>query len=422
MREDFLHFLWRTRRFEANNLSTTDQQPLIILQPGAYNSHAGPDFFNGRIRLGTTEWAGNIEMHVRSSEWNIHGHSADPAYDNVILHVVWEDDKPIYRANGELIPCLILRNHVNAKLQISYEQLMQGEKWIPCATRFLETPPIVRLNWYDRLSTERLEQKTIDLAAQLAATENHWEEAFYRILARSFGLKVNSEPFEMLARSLPASILAKHKTDLFQIESLLFGQAGLLDADFKEEYPKHLAKEYRYLQQKYGLVPMDGSLWKFLRLRPANFPTVRIAQFAVLVHQSVHLFSQILEAETTDIVENLFQIELSGYWLTHYRFDAPSTKRDKRLGSDFFNTLLINTLIPSLFLYGKTRHLYHIQTKAIGWLEDLPAEANAIIEGWKALGLKPRNGNETQALLQLKHKYCDQKRCMECAIGGYLIQ
>ena len=421
MKEDFLHFLWRTRRFDATALCTTEQEPLHIIQTGTYNTHAGPDFFNARIRLDNTEWAGNIEMHLRSSEWLTHGHQHDPAYDNVVLHVVWDDDVPVVRPNGSLIPCLVLRGRVPPMLLQRYQQLIHEQAWIPCAGRIAETPSIIRLNWLDRLTAERLEQKTDLLTTQLTATENHWEEAFYRVLARSFGLKVNCEPFEMMARSLPLSILAKHKNDLFQLEALLFGQAGLLEETFTESYPTKLAKEYQFLRHKYQLSPIAGSNWKFLRLRPANFPSVRIAQFAVLIHQSSHLFSQVIEADSVRSVARLFQVELCGYWLSHYRFDALSEKRPKRIGDDFINSLVINTLIPTLFLYGKMRHLPEYQAKALRWLDELEPESNTVIQGWQQLGIQPRNGCETQALLQLKTKYCDTKKCMDCAIGGYLM-
>lgn len=421
MKEDFLHFLWRTRRFDATALVTTEQQPLHIVQPGTHNTHAGPDFFNARIRLGNTEWAGNVEMHLRSSEWLVHGHHHDAAYDNVILHVVWEDDDPVRRPDGSLVPCLVLRGRVDTSLLQRYQQLLHEQAWISCAPRILQTPSIIRFNWLDRLTAERLEQKTLALSGYLAATDNHWEESFYRLLAYSFGLKVNGEPFEMLARSLPAVILAKHKHDLFQLEALLFGQAGLLETSFDEEYPNKLAKEYRFLRHKYSLTPIAGSNWKFLRLRPANFPSVRIAQFAALIHQSSHLLSQILEADSVRAAGRLFQVELTGYWQTHYRFGQVSDKRPKRIGDDFINILALNTLIPTVFLYGKMRHLPDYQAKALRWLDELQPEANAVITGWQDLGIVPRNGCETQALLHLKKHYCDAKRCMECAIGGYLL-
>jgi len=422
MRESFLHFLWRWRRFDAQNLRTTDGQSLEILHPGEWNDHAGPDFFNARLRIGDTLWAGNVEMHLRASEWLAHRHSDDAAYDNVVLHLVWEEDQPIARASGERIPCLELRGRIPAKILEHYQRLEHERAWIPCQSFFKNIPDIVRLNWLDRLLVERLEQKTAAVAEMLAATENHWEEAFYRLLARNFGLKVNAEPFEALARSLPLLTLAKHKNDAKQVEALLFGQAGFLEETFKDEWPKALAQEYKFLKHKYNLAPLAASQWKFLRLRPANFPTVRLAQFAALVHQSAHLFSKILEAKNLRALENLFDVEPGDYWRAHFQFDKPSVKRAKHLGRDFVHLLIINTIAPFLFHYGKTHEQDEFQKRALRLLEELPPEANAIVDGWADLGVSAKNAYQTQALIHLKTRYCDAKRCLECAIGNAILK
>jgi len=422
MRESFLHFLWRWRRFDAQNLSTTDGQTLEILHPGEWNDHAGPDFFNARLRIGDTLWAGNVEMHLRASEWLAHRHSDDSAYDNVVLHVVLEEDQPIARASGERIPCLELRGRIPPKILENYQRLEHERAWIPCQSFFKNIPDIVRLNWLDRLLVERLEQKTAAVAEMLAATENHWEEAFYRLLARNFGLKVNAEPFEALARSLPLLTLAKHKNDAKQVEALLFGQAGFLEETFKDEWPKGLAQEYKFLKHKYNLAPLAASQWKFLRLRPANFPTVRLAQFAALVHQSAHLFSKILEAKNLRQLENLFDVQPGDYWRTHFQFDKPSVKRAKHLGRDFVHLLIINTIAPFLFHYGKTREQEDFQKHALRLLEELPPEANAIVDGWANLDVPAKNAYQTQALIHLKTRYCDAKRCLECAVGNAILK
>jgi len=422
MRESFLHFLWRWRRFDAQNLHTTDGQTLEILHPGEWNDHAGPDFFNARLRIGDTTWAGNVELHLRASEWLAHRHSDDAAYDNVVLHVVFDDDQPIARASGERIPCLELKGRIPAKILENYQRLEHERAWIPCQHFFKNIPDIIRLNWLDRLLVERLEQKTAAVAEMLAATENHWEEAFYRLLARNFGLKVNAEPFEALARSLPLLTLAKHKNDLKQVEALLFGQAGFLEETFKDEWPKALAQEYKFLKHKYNLAPLAASQWKFLRLRPANFPTVRLAQFAALVHQSAHLFSKILEAKNLRELENLFDVQPGDYWLTHFQFDKPSVKRTKNLGRDFVHLLIINTIAPFLFHYGKTREQEEFQKRALRLLEELPPEANAILDGWADLGVSAKNAYQTQGLIHLKTRYCDAKRCLECAIGNAILK
>ncbi len=422
MRESFLHFLWRWRRFDLQNLVSTEGLPIEIIHPGEWNTHAGPDFFNAKARIDGTLWAGNVELHVKSSEWMTHKHQIDPAYDNVILHVVFEEDQPILRANGERIPCLELKNRIPERIYESWQQLEHESAWIPCQSFFAQVPEIIRLNWLDRLLVERLEQKTDLIATYLQATENHWEESFYRALARNFGLKVNADPFEALARSLPLNILAKHKNNLMQVEALLFGQSGLLDEVFQDEYAQTLAKEYKHLRHKYGLTPLAAVQWKFLRLRPANFPTVRLAQFASLVHRSAHLFSKILEAESVRAMEHLIDAEPGDYWLTHYQLDKPSAKRSKRPGIDFIHLLIINTIVPFLFHYGREKGLEDLQKRALLLLESVPPEANTIIEGWADLGTKSRNAYQTQALLQLKTRYCDPKRCLECGVGLNILK
>lgn len=422
MRESFLHFLWRSRRFDHHDLHTTEGQPIEILHPGEMNTDAGPDFFNARLRIHDTVWAGNVEMHLRSSEWLAHGHSNDPAYDNVVLHIVWEEDVPILRANGERIPCMVLKGRVMDRILAHYERIEHEQAWIPCQSFFQQVPDIVRLNWMDRVLVERLEQKTDAITAALEQTGQHWEEAFYRMLARNFGLKVNAEPFEALARSLPLLLLAKHKNNLLQVEALLFGQAGFLEEQFEEEYPNALAREYRHLRGKYELVPLSVSQWKFLRLRPANFPTVRLAQFAVLVHQSAHLFSKILESNNLRELENLFSVQASPYWDTHFLLDKATAKRQKTLGRDFVHLIVINTIIPFLFLYGKLKDNEAYQKRALALLEELPPESNALLDGWLALGQKCSNAYQTQALIHLKTRYCDAKRCMECAVGNAILK
>lgn len=422
MRESFLHFLWRWRRFAHRDLLTTQGQSLEILHPGDWNTHAGPDFFNARLRLDDTIWAGNVEMHLKASEWMAHGHQNDSAYDNVILHVVLEEDQPVVLASGQRIPCLELKNRIPANILETYQRLEHERSWIPCESFFTQTPDIVRLNWLDRLLVERLEQKTAAIAAMLETTGNHWEETFYRLLARNFGLKVNAEPFEALARSLPLSMLARHLHHPLQIESLFLGQAGLLQVVFQETYPNELAREYRFLQHKYQLTPMNPEQWKFLRLRPANFPSIRIAQFSALILQSTQLFSQILEAGSLREIEHLFTVEPGEYWLTHFQLDRPSVKRNKTPGRDFIHLLVINTIVPFLFYYGKLKNADRYQKKAFEMLESLPAESNAILDGWRDLGAEAKHAYQSQALIHLKTRYCDAKRCLECAIGNAILK
>lgn len=422
MREDLLHYLWRTRRFEGTNLHTTQGEPLLILQPGTHNTDGGPDFTNARLRLGDTTWAGNVEIHLLASDWRRHGHQQDRAYDNVILHVVMEEDEPIIRTNGERIPCLEMRQLIPTKLATTYQKLLHNEHWIPCQHHFSDVSEMTKSLWLERLLVERLEHKTTVIAQALARNNNNWEETFYQMLARNFGLKTNAEPFELLATSMPLLTLMKHKSSLLQIEALLFGQAGLLARDFADAYPNQLKKEYAFLQKKYQLTPLLGESWKFLRMRPASFPTIRIAQLATLIFQTNHLFSKMLAAADVTELENMFELKLSNYWRTHYVFDKESKPSPKQLGKNTIHLFVINTIAPLLFLYGKLRGEERFQDRAFALLETLPAERNQIIQQWSSLGMEPNTAYETQALLQLKNQYCNQKRCLDCAIGNAILK
>lgn len=358
IREDFLHYLWRMQLFNLEDLATTTDIPIQILSFGELNTNAGPDFLNAKIKIGETIWVGNVEMHVKASEWLKHKHQDDDAYNNVILHVVYDNDKTIQRKTGEPIDTLELRKRIPANIIGQYIRLMNNEAWIPCQYHFPKIPDITKSLWIDRLMIERLEGRVKILEKELIDNGNNWEVTFYHRLARNFGSKINTEPFEVLAKTTPLLTLAKHKNSLFQLEALIFGQAGFLQADFEEEYPNALKKEYEFLQKKYSLFPLMPAIWRFMRLRPANFPTVRLAQFAALIHQSTHLFSKILEAETIEAVRQLFEnIEVSEYWLTHYKFDKASKKRTKKLGKSTIDLFIINTIVPFLFYYGREKRL-----------------------------------------------------------------
>ncbi|MFK7806595.1 MAG: DUF2851 family protein [Saprospiraceae bacterium] len=421
MKEHFLHYLWRMKRFDTNNLITTEGERITIQNAGEHNLHAGPDFLNARIYIGDTLWAGHVEIHVKSSEWRKHKHQFDKAYDNVILHVVLEDDEPVCRQNGERIPCLELRKRIPVKMHSRYQKMIHNEHWIPCQFQFHSVGEIIKNLWLDRMLVERLEKKTTDITHVLKNNKNDWETTLYYFLARSFGTKVNAEPFELLARQTPHSIIAKHKSNLFQIEALLFGQAGFLQEDFKDDYPKKLKKEYQFLQKKYNLIPLKKESFRFLRMRPANFPSIRIAQFAVLLFQSNHFFSKILAAENIQQIENMFRIKLSPYWTNHYRFDKESARKTKPLGKASIHLFIINTVAPFLFLYGKHKDESRYKDRALKLLEELPAEHNNIITEWKNLGIKTESAYQTQALLQLKNEYCQKQKCLQCAIGNRIL-
>jgi hypothetical protein len=360
-------------------------------------------------------------MHLKSSDWITHQHQKDAAYDNVILHVVLDDDRSIVRKNGEQIPCLELRKRIPSKISKTYKKLIHNEHWIPCQYLIHKVPEITLNLWLDRLMVEKLEVKITEIEKSLVLNQNNWEGTFYQFLARNFGVKVNAEPFEQLAKSIPLLTLTKHKSNLLQIEALLFGQAGMLAHDFNDNYPKKLQKEYLFLKRKYNLKSIRSESWKFMRLRPANFPTVRIAQFATLLFQSVHLFSKMLAAKNVREIENMFEVTISNYWQNHYVFDKPSIKRSKSLGKSAIHLLIINTIVPFLFLYGKNKSEEHFKEKALQLLEELKPEKNNIIEKWKELGLEPASAYQTQALLHLKNNYCKAKKCINCAIGNSIL-
>ena len=422
MKEDLLQYAWRMQQFDARNLQSTDGQTIQIQSFGQHNTDAGPDFTEARIRIGDTLWAGNVEMHLKASDWLQHRHQDDPAYDNVILHVVLENDQVIFRSNGKPIPCLELKSRIPAQLAANYQRLLQMEGWIPCERQLQDVPSMTRKLWLDRLLVERLEQKTVVIEQALERNQYHWEESFFQQLAKGFGLRINAEPFEMLARSLPLLTLLKHKHSLLQLEALLFGQAGMLEVDFADAYPQQLKKEFQFLKAKYALRPIPFSSWKFARLRPAAFPTIRIAQLAALIYQTDHLFSKILAAKHIKELENTFVLKLSNYWRTHYRFDKLSARRQKRLGTSTIHLLIINVISPFIFLYGKHKGEERYQEQALHLLEQLPPEQNKVIKNWSAVGIVPESAYQSQALLQLKKHYCTTRRCLSCSIGNSILK
>lgn len=422
MTEEFLFYLWKYRLYDGKDLFTTTGEPLEVIRPGEHNTDSGPDFFNARIKIGETQWAGNIEIHMRSGDWQRHGHQHDKAYDSIILHVVYRDDEKLYDRHGQPVPTLELRDRVPRLVYDRYLRFKASNDWIPCRKQVSTVDKFILHSWLDRVLTERLERKSKAIEEGLLLDNNNWEEVFYRHIARSFGFKVNSDPFGMLAGSLPNKVLARHKGNIVQTEALLFGQAGLLEQHFSDKYPEKLQNEYRFLQRKFSLKPIGGHLWKFLRLRPGNFPTIRIAQFAGLVNRSSHLFSKAMEAEDVGQVRKLLDVRVSNYWHTHFSFDKPAPRKINRLGEDGIDTIIINTIVPFLFVYGKQRREEKYIERAFDLLSKTAPEKNGIIEKWKEAGVDSRNAYDSQALLQLKNEYCDKKRCLECGIGNDLMR
>ncbi|OAV45751.1 DUF2851 family protein [Lewinella sp. 4G2] len=423
MREDFIHFLWRQARFNLRDLQTTTGAPLSIQHFGTHNHDAGPDFSAGQVRIDGVQWAGHIEMHVNASQWYEHGHDSDPAYDNVILHVVFEEDRPVYRRNGQRIPCLELHGRIPPNLYKSYWRLQHNEYWVPCQHQLHLVSDPVKTQWLGTLLNERLAEKSQRITERLAANGRDWEDTFYQSLARSLGGRVNADAMEMLARSLPLRILLKHKHSLIQLEALFFGQSGLLPEPGEEEdaYVTLLRREYQLLRTKHSLRPVPATAWRYLRLRPNNFPTIRIAQLATMVFRTGQLFGKTLAAANAKELSNMYEVELSNYWRTHYRFGKTGKAGKRRLGVDMINSILLNTVAPALVSYSHHRLDERYLERAVGLLEQLPAENNKIIRKWKQLGFEAKNAGESQALLHLKKQYCEPTRCTDCAIGCTLL-
>ncbi|NCB08392.1 MAG: DUF2851 family protein [Bacteroidia bacterium] len=421
MSEEFLQYIWGNRLFTTENLQTTAGEPLEIIDVGKRNHDSGPDFFMAKIKINDTIWAGNIEIHRKSSGWQAHHHQNNKAYDNVILHVVEAADQPIFRTNGGEIPTLQIR--YPDRLRENYQHLLNAKTWIACENHFHKIDPVILQLSFNRLMIDRLENKTTEIRERLKQNNNDWNETFYQILARNFGFRVNALPFEMLAKAAPLHILAKHKNNLFQLEALLFGCSGLLNRELLgDDYFLRLRDEFSFLYKKYRLRPIEGHLWKFLRLRPVNFPTIRISQLAALIFRSHGLFSRITDTESFDILKNLFTVKASEYWETHYNFNKNTENHSvKNLGEDSINNIIINTIAPLLFVYGELQNKHFLKDRALNFLELLPPEQNSIITRWENLGVSFRSAFETQAVIQLKNRYCEKKKCLNCPVGVKLV-
>ncbi|HVZ95327.1 MAG TPA: DUF2851 family protein [Chitinophagaceae bacterium] len=421
MQEDLLQYIWQFQYFNKSELITSTGEEVQIIHTGAFNAHQGPDFINARIKIGASTWAGNVELHVHSSDWNLHHHSGDANYNNIILHVVWNDNAVIKDANGDIIPSLEIKDRVPKILLSRYEELMNAPQFIPCERLSPAPGDLQMINWKQRLAAERLLAKSKKIFSILEQTSYHWEETFWRLIAANFGLTLNSELFQQAAAALPVSILAKHKNQIHQLEALLLGTAGLLDEDFKDPYPVMLKKEFLFYQKKYGIKTIAGKL-SFLRMRPANFPTIRLSQLAMLIHQSEHLFSKIKDASSVKDLKKMFRITANDYWHYHFVFDKESPCQEKTLGSKMIEGIIINTVIPSLFAYGVHHHEEEYKNKAVGWLEQIAPERNIITKGFEELGFTNKNALDSQAFIQLKNEYCDKRFCLKCAIGNSILK
>ena len=418
--EQLLHYIWKYKLYTNQTFVSSDGDEIEILNTGMLNSNAGPDFFNSKIKVGNKTWAGNIEIHKSSLDWKKHMHHIDPVYNSIILHVVEKIDCDIYTQDNRKIPQIAI--DIPHNVASNYTQLLNSSFTIPCTNTLKDVPKIHLNNWLYPLLVERLERKTNDIYTILDKFNNSWDETFYVLLARNFGFGLNSEVFERLALSLPYFYIQKHSDNIFQVEALLFGQAGLLEDDtILDDYFLQLKKEYHFLRKKYTLNNLDGFLFKSLRVRPQGFPQVRIAQLAAVLQQSKRLFSHVLEKEDVDLLRLFFHINASEYWQTHYTFGKPSNKKTKYPGDSSINVILINTVAPILFAYGKKNNIEKYCTNALAILEDLKPEKNSLITEFKKHGINPLNAADTQALIQLRKEYCDHRKCLYCKVGYQIL-
>ena len=413
--EQLLHYVWKHKIFPLKELKTTTGQQVEVIDTGLANTDAGPDFFNAKLKLDGVLWIGNIEIHERSSDWFKHGHHADAGYNSVILHIASEIDTEISRSNGERIPQIQLI--CPEAVRTNYKELLETDSYPPCYRIIPSLPPFTAHSWMTALQMERFEQKATLLNERLKRCQGNWEDAFFITLARNFGFGLNGDAFETWAHRLPFRAVDKHRNDLFQIEAIFFGQAGILEDSDGDGYYLRLKKEYTYLQHKFGLIPMDASLWRFLRLRPANFPHIRIAQLACLYHRAYGLLSRIMETETLQGVRDILKGGTSEYWLPHYTFGGSPPSRPKTLSNTSLDLLIINTVVTFLYAYGLHKGNRVLCARAGSFLEELKAENNYITRMWEQCGMKASNAADSQALIQLKKEYCDKKKCLYCRIG-----
>jgi hypothetical protein len=434
MNEEILSFIWRFQYFETPNLKTDEDETLSVTRTGYRNTNSGPDFSEARVIINGVDWAGSVEIHVRSSDWFQHAHEVDPTYENVVLHVVWENDRPVIRADGTVLPTLSLRGLVRRSVLDRYDQLLHVGDEIPCSNSFEQVQELQKFAMLDRVLLERLDKKSSQVIALLSDNHQDWEETAYQWLCQHFGFKLNDPAFLKLSQNLPLRIIRKHKDNLLQIEALLFGCAGLIPDNLETEtldnpadeqlYVQELRREYQFLASKYVLrhSQMAFHEWKFLRLRPAGFPTIRMAQLAVLLSKSSGIFYELTSAQSISQLHQLLDLRQSAYWINHFHFEKTAKSKVPAMGKDAGNLLIINAVVPLMVAYSKQRQLPAMLDKAISWLSALPAENNRITREWEKLGMKVKTSSDSQALIEWYHSYCTPRRCLDCTVGASLIR
>ncbi len=421
MQEDFIHYVWKHKKFQAHSLNTASGERISVVSVGQHNFNSGPDFFNAQLKIGGQLWAGNVEIHIKSSDWFLHSHEQDPAYDNVILHVVWEHDTEVFRKDNTPMATLQLKNFVEKDVFRNYEKLFPKEnRWLNCENDFASVDDFILNHWKERLFFERLERKMDDIEALLKASKNDWEAVLFAMLSKNFGLKVNGEAFLSMAQSIDFTIIRKTQSNLLALEALFFGQAGLLDVDAESAYFNNLKKEYSFLKQKFKLKNQSVLPVQFFRLRPPNFPTIRLSQLANLYHGHQNLFSKVMEAERMEDFYKLFSVTVSEFWKNHFTFQKTSKTSEKKLTKSFIDLLVINTILPLKFSYSK--HKGETNSEAIVAIaSSIGSEKNSIVEAFNMLKPISKSALDSQALIQLKTQYCDKNKCLQCAVGNQLL-
>lgn len=424
--EQLLHYVWKHKLWPLHALTTTDDRLVEVIDPGLYNRrNAGPDFFNAKVRIGSTLWVGNVEIHTNASDWYAHGHDRDSAYDNVVLHVVGNADVNVQNSRGDYLPQMVLE--VPSAVKEHYEELLHTDHYPPCYSIIPNLSRLLVHSWMAALQTERLEKKTEAIRQRAERAGGSWEDAYFVTLARNYGFGINSDAFEEWAQRVPLSAVGKHRDDLFQIEAMFFGQAGLLNPDamstqhradaLADDYFCRLRNEYQYLAHKFSMEPMDAKMWRFLRLRPQNFPYIRISQLANLYYERRSGLSSLIECKTIEDIQQLLATQVTPYWQTHYTFGAESRHSEKRMSAASLNLIIINTAIPMLFAVGRHRQKEELCDRAFDLLEQLKAENNHIVSTWQECGLDAHSAGDSQALIQLKNEYCDRRDCLRCRFG-----
>ncbi|WP_055443095.1 DUF2851 family protein [Lacinutrix himadriensis] len=422
MIENFLHYIWQHKKFTHSNLKTAAQEPVFVLQVGTHNHNTGPDFLNAQIKIDDQLWAGNVEIHIKSSDWFLHNHEQDKNYDSVILHVVWEHDIEIHRKDNTVIPTVVLKDVVSKTALQNYQKLFsKKQKWINCENDFASISDFVLSNWLERLYFERLERKSTAITQLLQVSKNNWEAVLFKMLAKNFGLKVNGDAFLSLASSFPFNLVQKLQTKQSSLEALLFGQADLLEGNVQDLYYLELKKEYQFLKQKHNLSGASVTPFQFFRLRPPNFPTIRISQLASVYASQCSLFSKIINATTKAEIYNLFAVTTSSYWENHFTFGKVSKTSKKRITKSFIDLLIINTIVPIQFSYAKQQGK-DVADAIISIIQEIASEKNSIVTKFHELKPLGKSAMHSQALLQLKTEYCDKNKCLQCAIGSSLIK